>query len=219
MVQTFQTNLDEIKVKVTGIATGVLQANELVLSALSDCDPSKFTDARSKIKNIHSKADAIDNTIIKALALYTPEARDLRELIAFLKITNELSRAASNTRNFIRGFTAVCKDINKDAISEYSVPMQASTVAAIRATVSMISCEDDDEIQDIYNDVLIEENKTDDLYEIVEKKLSLQADDSSSFDKFHMMLRALRKSGKISNRSISIANLLVYAKIGGNFRN
>jgi len=32
------------------------------------------------------------------------------------------------------------------------------------------------------------------------------------------MLRALRKSGKIASRAIAIANLLVYAKLGGNFR-
>jgi len=32
------------------------------------------------------------------------------------------------------------------------------------------------------------------------------------------MLKALRKSGKIATRAISIANLLVYAKIGGSIR-
>ncbi len=70
----------------------------------------------------------------------------------------------------------------------------------------------------IYNDVLIEENKTDDLYEMVERNLSLQANDTSTFDKFHKMLRALRKSGKIATRAIAITNLLVYTKIGGSFR-
>ena len=96
--------------------------------------------------------------------------------------------------------------------------MQASTVEAIKLTLSMITCEDNDEIQEIYNDVLIEENKTDDLYEMVERNLSIQADCANSFEKFHKMLRALRKSGKISARAISIANLLVYAKVGGSFR-
>jgi phosphate transport system protein len=219
MTQNFQTNLDKIKVKLIEIGSGLLQANELILSALSDCDSTKFSDARSKIKNVNSKTDEIDNAIIKVLALYTPEARDLRQVIAYLKITNELSRASSNTRSFIRGFTDVCKDVDTKTITEYAVPMQNSTVLAIKYTVSMITCEDDDEIQDIYNDVLIEESKTDDLYEMVERNLSLQADGSSSFEKFHKMLRALRKSGKIAARSISIANLLVYAKVGGNFRN
>ena len=219
MLSNFQTNLTEIKAKIIEIGNGLLEANILLSSALSNCDAQKFQEARSKIKNIGAKADDIDNNIIKVLALYTPEARDLRQVIAYLKITNELSRACSNTRSFIRGFTTVCNDVDVETISEYAVPMQSSTVKAIELTLSMLECDDEEEIQEIYNDVLIEENKTDDLYEMVERNLSQQADSVHNFEKFHKMLKALRKSGKIASRAISIANLLVYAKVGGNFHN
>ena len=219
MISNFQTSLDEIKSKIIDIGNGLYEANVLINSAIATCDTQKFQEARSHIKNIGSKADDIDNNIIKVLALYTPEARDLRQVVAYLKITNELSRACSNTRSFIRGFTDVCTDVDVETINEYAVPMQSSTVNAIRITLSMIECEDEDEIQEIYNDVLIEENKTDDLYEMVERNLSAQADGSHNFEKFHKMLKALRKSGKIASRAISIANLLVYAKVGGNFHN
>ncbi|SFV51394.1 Phosphate transport system regulatory protein PhoU [hydrothermal vent metagenome] len=219
MQSNFQTNLDDIKTKIINIGNGLLQANILINEALADCNQDKFQEARSYIKNINSRADDIDNTIIKVLALYTPEARDLRQVIAYLKITNELSRACSNTRSFIRGFTDVCQDVDVATINEYAVPMQTSTVGAIELTLSMLECDDEEEIQEIYNDILIQESKTDDLYEMVERNLSLQADGLKSFDKFHKMLRALRKSGKIASRAISIANLLVYAKVGGSFHN
>ncbi len=219
MVSKFQTSLDEIKGKILEIGNGLLEANTLINVAIKTCDAEKFQEARTHIKNIGSKSDAIDNSIIKVLALYTPEARDLRQVIAYLKITNELSRACSNTRSFIRGFTAVCSDVDVATLNEYAVPMQSSTVKAIELTLSMIVCDDEEEIGEIYNDVLIEENKTDDLYEMVERNLSAQADGLKSFEKFHKMLRALRKSGKIASRAISIANLLVYAKKGGNFHN
>ena len=218
MSANFQENLEDIKNKVMDIANGLLQSNRILLSALSDCDEEKFIEARAHIKNISSKTDDIDNCIIKVLALYTPEARDLRQVIAYMKITNDLARACSSTRSFIRGFTDVCTDVDVDTIKEYGVPMQTSTVEAIKLAITMINCTDDDEIQEIYNDVLIEENKTDDLYEMVERNLSQQADSASSFEKFHKMLRALRKSGKIATRAISIANLLVYAKVGGSLR-
>ncbi len=219
MVTKFEESMDEIKAKVTDIGTGLLNANVLLLEALKDCDSQKFNDARSHIKNIGAKADAIDNAIIKVLALYTPEAKDLRQVVAYLKITNELSRACSNSRSFIRGFTDVCEDVAVETINEYAVPMQTSTVKAIKLSISMINCDDTDEIQEIYNDALIEESKTDDLYEMVERNLTIQAKDSNDFEKFHKMLKALRKSGKIASRAISIANLLVYAKVGGNFHN
>ena len=219
MITKFEENLEEIKVKIIDIGTGLVRANELLLDAIQDCNEEKFTEAKTYIKNISSKSDHIDNSIIKVLALYTPEARDLRQVIAYLKITNELSRACSNTRSFIRGFTDVCKDVDVETINEYAVPMQESTVKAVSQSIAMINLDDEDEIRETYNDVLIQENKTDDLYEMVERNLSLQADGSNSFEKFHKMLRALRKSGKISSRAISIANLLVYAKVGGNFHN
>ena len=219
MLSKFEENLKEIKVKITDIGDGLVKANELLLEAIQSCDNEKFNEARSYIKNISAKSDDIDNNIIKVLALYTPEARDLRQVIAYLKITNELARACSNTRSFIRGFTDVCTELEVETINEYAVPMQASTVKAVGLSISMINVEDEDEIREIYNDVLIEENKTDDLYEMVERNLSLQADDSNNFEKFHKMLRALRKSSKISSRAISIANLLLYAKVGGNFHN
>ena len=219
MLTNFQTSLNSIRSSVIEIGNGLLEANKLINEALSNCDADKFAEAKSYIKNITAKTDKIDNNIIKVLALYTPEAKDLRQVIAYLKITNELSRACSNTRSFIRGFTNVCEDVDSETIKEYALPMQASTVKAIELTISMIVCEDGDEIQEIYNDVLIEENKTDDLYEIVERNLSKKAIEYKSFEKFHTMLRALRKSGKIASRAISIANLLVYAKVGGNFHN
>jgi len=215
----FEENLTIIKTKVTDIGNGLVKSNELLLEAIQTCDEKKFNEAKSYIKNITSKTDEIDNNIIKVLALYTPEASDLRKVVAYMKITNELSRACSNTRSFIRGFTDVCRDVDVATINEYAVPMQTSTVNAIKVSVTMIDLDDADEIREIYNDVLIEESKTDDLYEMVERNLLVQADVANSFEKYHKMLRALRKSGKIASRAISIANLLVYAKVGGNFHN
>jgi len=219
MLATFQTNLNDVKTKITKIGEGLVKANELILEALKDCDTKKFNEAKGYIKNVSSKTDEIDNAIIKILALYTPEARDLRQVVAYLKITNELSRACSNTRSFIRGFTDVCNDLDVQTINEYALPMQASTVKAIKTTVTMINIDDVDELQEMYEEVLIEENKADDLYEMIERNLVEQAEGSNAFSKYHKMLRALRKSEKIASRAIAVANLLVYIKIGGNFHN
>jgi len=219
MLQTFQTSLEEVKNKIITIGEGLVKANELILEALKDCDTKKFNEAKIYIKNVSSKTDDIDNAIIKILALYTPEARDLRRVVAYLKITNELSRACSNTRSFIRGFTDVCNDLDVETINEYALPMQASTVKAVKTSISMINIDDADELQEMYEEVLIEENKADDLYEMIERNLVEQAEGSNLFKKYHKMLRALRKSEKIASRAISVANLLVYIQKGGNFHN
>ena len=82
MLSSFQIELEKIKDKVTAVGNGVLEANTLLLSALDDCQQDKFDTAKSHIKNIGAKTDEIDNDLIKVLALYSPEARDLRKVIA-----------------------------------------------------------------------------------------------------------------------------------------
>ncbi|MNN98015.1 hypothetical protein D3C81_2173020 [compost metagenome] len=54
---------------------------------------------------------------------------------------------------------------------------------------------------------------------MIERKLVEEAEGSQTFEKYHKMLKALRKSEKIANRAISVADLLLYIKIGGNFHN
>lgn len=215
MIKNYDVELESVKKGIIKIATGLNKANELILEALKTCDKTTFDDAKSHIKNITSKTNVIDNEIIKLLALYAPEARDLRQVIAYLKITTELLRASTNTRSFIRGFTDVCKDVDINTINEYAIPLQKSTSKAINIMTNMLNIEDPDELQDCFNDVLIEENKTDDLYGILEKNILNNSKKSDNFEKVHKILRAFRKSAKIADRTISIANLLVYIKVGG----
>ena len=216
MLQTFRSSVNDVQNKITNIGNDLVRANELIVDAIIACDVEKFNDARGYIKNISSKTSDIDNLIIKILALYTPEARDLRQVVAYFKITNELARACANTRSFIRGFTDICTDLEEQTINDYAIPMQNSTIRAVKIAVSMIDCVDPDELRERYDEVLIEENKTDDLYSMIEKNLIQQADTKNGeFEKYHRMLRALRKSEKIAGRAISMANLLLYANIGG----
>jgi len=219
MLPTFKTSLDEIREKLTHIGENLVNANRLILKALSNCEENTFNDARDSIKNITAKADEIDNAVIKVLALYSPEAKDLRRIVAYFKISNELARACSNTRNFIRGFIDVCKDLDIKEINEYATLMQTSTLKAATTTVKMIHVDDMDELQEMYEVVIIEENKADDLYEMIERKLVEEAEGSNTFEKYHKMLKALRKSEKIASRATTVAELLLYIKIGGNFHN
>jgi phosphate transport system protein len=216
MLANFKDDQETIKSQVKNIGEGLVESNRLLLQAIQDCDAKNFNDAKSHITNVSQKTNDIDNEIVRILALYNPEAKDLRQVVSYFKITNELLRATTNTRTFIKGFTEVCDDVDIQIINEYAIPMQASTVKAVKLAISMLNMDCEDELKETYNEVLIEESKTDDLYEMVEKNLFKQANESDDFEKFHNMLRALRKSEKVADRATSIANLLLYIKVGGN---
>ena len=215
MLANYEEKLNEIKKSVTDIGNGLVKANQLILDGLESCDNDKFNEAKTYIKNISKKTNDIDNSIITTLALHAPEARDLRNMVSYLKITNELLRASTNTRGFIKGFIDVCSQLNIITVNEFAIPMQRSTVESLKFAVAMINIDCVDETQECFNKVLIAENKTDDLYEMIENSILKDAKEIELFDKYHKMLGALRKSEKIADRAMSIASLLLYAKNGG----
>ncbi len=215
MLANYEEKLNEIKQSITNIGNGLVEANILILDALEGCDNEKFNEAKTHIKNISNKTNDIDNNIITTLALHAPEAKDLRTMVSYLKITNELLRASTNTRGFIKGFIDVCSEVNIKTINEYAIPMQKQTVESLKFTVQMINIDCVDETQECFNKVLIAEHKTDDLYDMVENSLLKESKKIGDFDKYHRMLSALRKSEKIADRAMSIASLLLYAKNGG----
>ena len=128
MLKNYEEKLNEIKVNIISIGNGLVKANQLVLEALKGCNNEKFNEAKTYIKNVSKKTNDIDNNIIATLALHAPEAKDLRNMVSYLKITNELLRASTNTRRFIKDFIDVCSEVNIKTINEYAIPMQKSTV-------------------------------------------------------------------------------------------
>ncbi len=215
MLKTYDDDLKEVKNSIRNIADKVLIANKTLFNATKDCSEKLFSEAKLHLKNISSSLVDVDNEIIKILALHSPEAKDLREVVAYLKITNEILRASSNTRSLIRVFIQYCEHIDKTIINEYVLPLQASTVKALENTISMINIDDIDELKDIFHEIIVEEDKTDELYGMLEKKILSELEDSSDFERTHKVLKAFRRNEKIADRAISIANLILYIYEGG----
>lgn len=216
MAQNIEELINNIKIEIIKVGNTLLLSNKILLDATKKCDKDKFTQAKVALKQINTQLDLIDNDIIKILALHKPVNQNLRSLIAYLKITNDLSRTSYSTKSFIQKFATVCDNLNIEVINEYATPMQNATIKALEIVISMLNVEDRDEIDELYDGVVIEEDKSDDIYALVEKNLIAEAKESNDTHTYHQMLRALRKSGKIASRCASIANLLVYARVGGN---
>ena len=215
MLKNYEEKQVEVREKIKTLLEGLISANKLVLKSLDTCDKSKIDEAKKHVSNMSKKTSDVDNEIIATLALHQPEAKDLRELVSFLKITNEILRASFNTRSFINGFKEVCEDIDIKIVKEYAIPMQKATVKALDGAYEMLCIDCTDESRDTYNKVLINENKTDDMYDLIEKDLLKEGKKGGEFKKIHEMLGALRKSEKIADRALGIASLLLYAKVGG----
>ena len=218
MLPTEEAKLELIKNEMIALGQVVLASNQQILAALEECQPCKLDDI-SKIKKQerYKKIDEIDDLIIKFFALYTPEAKDLRLLIAFLKMTNEFDRIANSCNSFIRDFPlALSDEVDKDFILEYAIPLQKTSVAALTGALNLIDLDDKDRVHEEFKNVVVEEAKNDDLYQIIEKNLLKKINDNITLSQdYQDIMQALRRLEKVADRALSIASLMHYAKLGG----
>jgi len=217
MLKNFEIILTQIKDEIYNMGQKVVIANETSLKAITTADTKLFAQAKSELNNLAHTSNKIDNLILKALALHQPEAKDLRAMVSYLKITNEIVRAGTNTRSFIKNFSkSLHSDVDFDNILEFSIPLQKAAIDALKTAINIVNMDTTVSIEKSFQKVLVEESKTDDLYAMIEKNLLNKISDNIELSKDYLdILSSLRRQEKIADRAASIANLLLFAQVGG----
>lgn len=217
MLKPYETKLQSIKEEILKIGVDVVDSLEICLKALKDKNIDDLKNVLITEKKLLIKSNEIDNIILTTLALYSPEARDLRQLVSFLKITNELVRTGANTKDFAKMFKkSYSDDLNTNIILEYAVPLLKSALLSLQTSISIIDETNAQHIEEKYHRVIVEESKTDDLYLMIEKNiLKLISKNLDLSKEYFDILSALRRLEKIADRAVSIANLLQFAQVGG----
>jgi phosphate transport system protein len=88
----FDAELDELKEKVSAMGRMVEEQLEGAISALLGRDADKAGEIISKDHQVNAMEVGIDEDCIRMIALYQPEARDLRFIITAMKIITDLER-------------------------------------------------------------------------------------------------------------------------------
>ncbi|WP_321313807.1 PhoU domain-containing protein [Halarcobacter sp.] len=217
MLKPYEENVQKIKEEIYRIGQEVIHANKISLSALKENDLTMLKDVNLSIRTLSVKSNEIDNLIVKTLALYSPEARDLREMVSYLKITNELLRAGANSKSFVKTFKkSFTEELDKHTILEYAIPLLKASNLAFETAVNLVKESDDKVIEAGFHKVSVEESKTDDLYAIIEKNtLKLITKNIELSRDYFDVLSSLRRLEKTADRAASIANLLLFAEVGG----
>lgn len=217
MLKPYETKLKSIKEEIQKIGLVVVESLEICQQALVEKKIENLKDVEITEKKLLVKSNEIDNIIVTTLALYSPEAKDLRQLVSFLKITNELVRTGSNTKDFAKMFKkSYSDDLNTSMILEYTIPLLKSALLSLQTAISIIDEMDPKHIEEKYHRVIVEESKTDDLYLMIEKNiLKLITKNLDLSKEYFDLLSSLRRLEKIADRAVSIANLLQFAQVGG----
>jgi phosphate transport system protein len=221
MLSKNEQRLAEVRKNTAEILEDLLISQRLVLHAIEECDPKSFDQVKIPLKTINKKVDDVDSLILKIFALYSPEASDLREMVAFLKITSNLQRIAINEKNYINNMEVCNADAREDVkkVIKDSLSINRCAIKALEYAIDMLhEVQDKDRLQELASKIDVENSKTDDIYSLIEKDaLQIMHKEHVINEEILNLLKNIRKNSKIIDRLDDIASRLIFARIGGTF--
>ncbi len=217
MLPKHEEKLNQIHQSVLKLGSDIINIHKSVLEGFKANNISTFEEIKEMIKDLPSKANEIDNEVVKVLALFEPEAKDLRTIVAILKITNELSRILIVGKNYAKIMKNELNNSEFDfsALKDYIIQLHTAAINSIIFSIDLLS-KDGEEFDDLYRKVMIEESKTDDLLSLIEKEILTKLSKGNDFlVEYIGLLNSVRRLEKVADHSVNIAKLIHFAKKGG----
>ena len=217
MSTKYDNKINEVRGLISSLLESIVSANQISLDAFSNNDLDAYKVVQEKLNNIEIQGDTIDNEIIKTFALFGPEAKELRSLVAYLKMNNELVRIGVGIRKYSRRMKDSVNALTSfESLKPTIAQLHKSTVKALELILECFKNFNNCNIEDDYRKIMIEESKNDDIFSILEKEImSLIIDEKELSPEYVRLLGTIRKLERSCDRSVNIANLMMYAKKGG----
>lgn len=217
MSTRYNNKISEIRNDITELLGEIIKASKLALESYTTKNIDMFKEVEEQLNNLPLKGDHIDNEIIKTFALFGPEANELRFLVAYLKMTNEIVRISEGVKKYSRRMAEhMQSDCDLDPLNGTIVHLHKSTINAIEYIHECFEDLPNCNVEDSLRKVMVEESKNDDLFAVLEKEImSLIIDSKELSTEYVKVLGTLRKLERSCDRSVNISNLIMYAKNGG----
>lgn len=217
MLPRYETKLREIQAMIAEIIHKEVTANRLALEAYTSNNLEGFDEAKSTLNTIEHEGNTVDNEIVKTFALFGPEAQELRALIAYLKMTNELVSIAEGSKKYCRRIREhLQSECDLAPFQSVIIQLHKSVVNALTyihaCVVNMQQCD----VEETYRKVMVEESKNDDLFAILEKDIMAHiVSERELSPEYVRVLGTLRKLERVCDRAVNVANLLLFEQKGG----
>ena len=209
----------EVRDAVLNVLKGLAIANKEGFEALKAKDTHKLEEARKGLKVISKVTEKIDNDIVRIFAKYSPEARDLREMVSYLKITSTLNRIRTNINNYLKNMQGMLLEESADIqeLIQESLTINKCTLNAFEHSIAMFNTFDDNEkIKSLVANIDVEYSKTEDIYTLLEKEVMQKICGADGLaEEYFNLLKYIRKNLKIIDRLDSMAQRVIFARMGG----
>jgi len=217
MLPRYENKLNEIRTQLSALVASITRANKETLEAFESDTDALYEAAKQHLKTVQADANLIDGQVIKTLALYGPEADELRMLVAFLKLTNELDRVGENMKKYNARLQVLCAgECDIKPMAQSISQLQKTTINALGYIHDYLDNMETADAGELFRKVSVEESKNDDLFSVIEKDLLNIISESHELSADYVkVLSTLRKLERTGDRTVNIASLLLYAQQGG----
>ena len=219
MLTQYQEARHDVRAQVIETVEILANANKEGLKALEEGDSNALEKIRKTVKCVSDCTEKIDNDIVLIFARYTPEAKDLREMVSYLKITSALNRIKTNINNYLKNMQSMLAE-EDDNIAQFikeSLSINRCTINAFDKTLEMFQTFDDNDlIKQLAIEIDVEYAKTDDIYAVLEKSVLQKMNESDGHaEEYFNLLKYIRKNLKIIDRLDSVSQRIIFARMGG----
>ena len=219
MLTKYEQARHAVRAEVLETIEVLADTNKEGYEALVAGDTVRVAEVRKNLKCVISCTEKIDNDIVLIFARYTPEARDLREMVSYLKITSALNRIRTNINNYLKNMQGMMAEEDENIVQfiKDSLSINRCTINAFEKTIEMLKTFDDnDKIKQLAIEIDVEYAKTDDIYALLEKSvLQKMGEADGKAEEYFNLLKYIRKNLKIIDRLDSIAQRVIFARMGG----
>ncbi|HQT37584.1 MAG: phosphate signaling complex PhoU family protein [Sulfuricurvum sp.] len=217
MLPNYEYKLLEIRETISTLLHDMLLLSQQALEAFVNKDSYAYVSIRTKINTLKVVTDHIDTKIIQVIALFGPEANELRDLIVYLKITSEIDRILYSTDKYCKRFSNhIAEEYDFNSFNNTIITLHKTTLNTIQYIYDFFIDVEHTCAHSLYRKVLTEESINDDIFSLIEKDfLLLIMSHSPHSMKYINVLATLRNYERIADRGVSIASLLLYAQNGG----
>lgn len=219
MLPGYEEARHKVRADVINVLKELAQVNKEGCEALKAKNEHALEEARKSLKEVSKVTENIDNDIVLIFAKYTPEARDLRELVSYLKITTSLNRIRTNINNYVKNMQSMLteSDQNIQELIQESLIINKCTNNAFDYAIEMFETfNDNDKIQELGVKIDVENSKSEDIYTLLEKEAIKKISASEGLaEEYFNLLKYIRKNLKIMDRLDSMAQRVSYARMGG----
>ncbi len=206
MLHYWQREIENLKKLILSLGAIVEEQIQRSMLALERRDTELADEVASRDREVDSLEILIEEECLKILALYQPVAKELRFVIAVLKMNSDLERMGDLAANIAKRARYLAKKEKMDALVEFRVVSEKVQVMVKKSLDSLVNTD----IQ-LAREVLAADDEVDDLTKQMLKKTITAIEKDPKHTKEYFSIRSISKNlERIADSATNIAEDVVY---------